>query len=416
MYYRYVIKELRHRSNRTLVNVFGIAVGVALFVSISAVSSAYRNAASRPFRDIGTDMIVQHLQHLNDMYAPQADGRIKSMRGIRLPFANQLFRARDMAVLKRIEGIDATAHALLLWDFAEKGFRTIMGVDMEKPALGAVKVRDWVRQGHFPERPDEIALEKHFARFQKFGLGDTFQIEGHDFTITGIIEIKEGAQIAAANIYMPLDTARMLLSEDPDAINLIYLRLNDPSLLNRVKSDISTKINGATVRSSDSFLELMGGVSMITERFSLIASIVGLLGAVMLIMKTMTANLVERSHEIGILKAVGWTQKEIQRQLTAETFILALVGGVLGILMGYVISFLLGFLSISIPSPWALNPVPAMAKQAQATAEIVRLPVSVSLRLASIAMGISAVIGFAIAYVTGRRTSTMKPVDILRQL
>jgi putative ABC transport system permease protein len=338
------------------------------------------------------------------------------MRGVRLPFSNQLFDAQDLAALKRIEGIDATAHALLLWEFAEKGFRTIMGVDDGQSALGAVKVRDWIKQGRFPEKPGEIALEKHFAKFQKAGPGDTFQIGGHTFTVAGIIEIKEGAQVAAANIYMPIDSARMLLAQKPDALNLVYLRLNDPSMLNQVKSQLTVQIKGASISSSDSFIELMGGVSMISEKFSFIASLVGLLGAALLIMKTMIANLVERSHEIGILKAVGWTPQEIQKQLTAEVFVQAVIGGILGILIGYFISFLLGFLSIAIPVPWELNPVPAMARQAQAASQVVRLPVSISLSLAATAMGLSVIIGCAIGYVTGRRTSKMKPADILRQL
>jgi len=394
------------------VNVFGIAVGIALFVSISAVSAAYKTAARQPFKNIGADLIVQRAGKQQGQPVKQ----IKSMRGIRLPFSNQIFDTLDLEALKRIEGIDATAHALLLWEFAENGFRTIMGVDAGQPSLGAVKVRDWVKQGRFPERSGEIALEKHFAKFQKAGPGDTFQIGGHTFTITGTIEIKEGAQISAANIYMSLGSARMLLAQKPDAMNLIYLRLNDPSMLNPIKSHLAVQIKGASISSSGSFLELMGGVSMISEKFSFIASMVGLLGAALLIMKTMTANLVERSHEIGILKAVGWTQQEIQKQLTAEAFVQTLAGGLLGILAGYFISFLLGFLSITIPVPWELNPVPAMVKQAQAATQVVRLPVSVSLPLAATAMGLSVIIGCVIGYVTGLRTSKMKPTDILRQL
>jgi len=412
MYYPYVINELRHRSNRTLINIFGIAVGIALFISISAVSTAYKTAARQPFKDIGADLIVQRAKNRQT----QPNLHNKSMRGIRLPFANQLFRKQDLVVLKQIEGIDATAHALLLWEFAQKGFRTIMGVDIRQPALGAVKVRDWIKQGYFPEKPDEIALEKHFARFQKVRPGDSFHIGGHDFMVAGIIEIKEGAQVAAANIYMPLHTARTLLDGKPDAINLVYLRLNNPSTLNQIKSHLVEEIAGVSVSSSNSFLELMGGVSMISEKFSLIASITALVGAVLLIMKTMTANLVERSNEIGILKAVGWTQKEIQWQLTAEAFIQALAGGVLGILLGYIISFLLGFLSISIPVPWALNAIPAMAKQAQAASHVVRLPVSISLSLTMTAMGISVIIGCLCGMVLGRRTGKIKPAEVLRKL
>jgi putative ABC transport system permease protein len=412
MYYPYVLKELRYRHNRTMVNVFGIAVGIALFISINAVSTAYKNAANRPLKDIGADLVVQRAENQETLPGQ----RPKSMRGIRLPFSNQIFQLQDLAALKGLEGIDATAHALLLWEFSKNGFRTIMGVDARQPTLGALKAKDWVHKGRFPEKPGEIALEKHFAKFQKTRPGDAFQISGHTFTIVGIIEIKEGAQVAAANIYMPLDTARKLLGKKPDAVNLIYLRLKNPSMVNRVKSQLSTEIKGASISSSDSFLELMGGVSMISERFSLIASMVGLIGAALLIIKTMLSNIVERSHEIGILKAVGWTQQEIQNQLMAEAFIQTLVGGLLGILMGYLISFFLGFLSISIPVPWELNPVPAMARQVQAASHVVRLPVAVSLSLAATAMLLSVITGCITGYVLGRRTTKMKPTDILRQL
>jgi ABC-type antimicrobial peptide transport system permease subunit len=88
----------------------------------------------------------------------------------------------------------------------------------------------------------------------------------------------------------------------------------------------------------------------------------------------------------------------------------------LGILAGYFISFLLGFLSITIPVPWELNPIPAMAKQAQVASQVVRLPVSVSLPLAATAMGLSVIIGCLCGYTLGRRTAKMKPADILRQL
>jgi ABC-type antimicrobial peptide transport system permease subunit len=104
----------------------------------------------------------------------------------------------------------------------------------------------------------------------------------------------------------------------------------------------------------------------------------GLLGAVVLVMKTMTANLVERSHEIGILKAVGWTQKLIARQLTVEAFLQAFSNGVLGILARFFIYFRLEFLFNSIPVPWGLNPLTSASKQLEAASELFRLPVSVS--------------------------------------
>jgi putative ABC transport system permease protein len=75
------------------------------------------------------------------------------------------------------------------------------------------------------------------------------------------------------------------------------------------------------------------------------ASVAGLLGAILLIVKIMSSTVVERSREIGVLKAVGWTQREIQRQLRMEVFLQALAGGILGIFAGYAVSILLGGLS-----------------------------------------------------------------------
>lgn len=409
MYYPYIFKELLNRSNRTLVNIFGIAAGIALFVSISAVASAYREAAMQPFANMGADLIVQ--RGINKMEKGEIPA--KSMRGILLPFSNQVFEPAELFALKQLPGTHA--HALLLWEFAPKGFRTIMGVDVGQPSLGAVRVKEWLKEGRFPQNHDEIALEKHFAKFQTAAIGKQFQIGEKSFTVTGLVEINEGPQVAAANIYIPLDAARDLFKGKPDSVNLFYLKLEDPSMLNRVKSEILSLAPGASVNSSDSFLELMGGVSLISEKFSLIVSLAGLAGAVLLIMKTMTSHLLERKKEIGTLKAIGWTGQEVRRQLTGEAFIQAISGGILGVLLGYLISFGLGFLSISIPLPWDLNPIPAMAGQAEA-ATAIRLPVSISLPLALEGLGLSMIIGCLCAYFLSRKTEKMKPADILRQL
>ena len=101
----------------------------------------------------------------------------------------------------------------------------------------------------------------------------------------------------------------------------------------------------------------MGGVSKISDQFSLLVSLVALGGAIFLIIKTMLANLVERVREIGILKAVGWTGKDVQKQLMGEVLVQSLLGGVVGIVAGYLISYLLGFLSCKFPisTPWEVN-------------------------------------------------------------
>jgi putative ABC transport system permease protein len=412
MNYRYIWKEIRHHRHRTLVNVLGIAVGIALFVSINAVSAAYQRAISLPFKNIGADIVVQRAEKRSlDSGQPPA-----SMRGIRLPFSNQILSAQDMEKLRTISGIDAMAASLLLWEFDQGGFKTIMGVDLTAPSLGPIKVKDWLAQGHFFSKAGEAVLEKHFAKFHQIKLGDTYRIGGHSFYVVGLLEIKEGSQVASANIYLPLADAQSLLAGSAGDINIAYLHMKNPAQIDEIKTQISKTLPGVTVTSSDSFLELMGGMSQISSQFSLVVSLVALAGAFFLIIKTMIGNLVERSREIGILKAIGWTSSDIQKQLLGEVVLQSVMGGIAGIAAGYLISYLLGYLSIPVSTPWELNLTPAFAKDAAAAVKTIRLPVSFSAGLTAAALALSVFAGGLASYFMGRRMSKMKPADILRRL
>jgi len=440
MNYRYVLKELRHHHNRTLVNVLGIGIGIALFVSINAVSTAYHKAVSLPFKNLGADIVVQR----PEKRAVDSGQAPASMRGIRLPFSNQILPSQDLEKLKAIEGVDSMASSLLLWEFDRGGFRTIMGVDLAQPVLGPVKVKDWLKEGRFPQKEGEVVIEKHYAKFQHKKMGDTLEINGRPFSVVGLLEIKEGSQIASSNIYLPLQDAQGLLGGElngvnpvrnsnwalnpaiggtveqrginSNGVNIVYLRLKNPSLLSQVKTSIARQLNGVSVASSDSSLELMGGVSKISDQFSFIVSLIALGGAVFLIVKAMLSNLIERSREIGILKAVGWTGKDVQKQLMGEVFLQSLAGGVFGILMGYFFSYLLGFLSIPVATSWELNLLPAFAKDTAAAAQTVRLPVSISAGLAALSLALSLAAGGLASYAMAKRTARMKPAEILRRL
>jgi len=413
MDYRYVLKELRHHSNRTLVNVVGIAVGIALFVSINSVSTAYQKAVSLPFKNLGADLVVQKPER-RTMGSAQVP---ESMRGIRLPFSNQLLPPEDLGKLVSIQGFGAVASALLLWEFDQGGFRTIMGVDLSRPSLGPVKVKEWLKDGRFPRKQGEVVLEKHYAKFHHTKLGDGMRIGGRNFTVVGLLEIKEGSQIASANIYLPLADAQNLFDEASNAINVVYLRLINPSLLSQVKTQIARQLSGVSVTSSDSFLEMMGGVSKISDQFSLLTSLIALGGAIFLIIKTMLANLVARSGEIGILKAVGWTGRDVQKQLMGEALLQSFAGGIFGQIIGYGVAYLLGFVSIPVTKPWEINLLPALAKSAEsALSAAVHLPVTVSLSLTGTALALSILAGALASYFMGRRTARMKPVDIFRRL
>ena len=99
-----------------------------------------------------------------------------------------------------------------------------------------------------------------------------------------------------------------------------------------------------------------------------------------------------------------------------EAFLQSLLGGLGGIIIGYALSFLLGLLAIPISTPWELNLMPAFAKNAEAVAQSVRLPVSISFGLSAVSILLSLTAGGLAGYTMGKRAARMKPAKILRQL
>ena len=413
MTFRYVFQELRHHHHRTAVNILGIALGIALFVAMNALGSAYQEAIRLPMKNVGADVVAQKAEKRLEN-SPLTN---TAMQGIRLPFANQILSAADLLTINELPEVSATATSLLLWEFAPDGFKTIMGMNPAQPGLGPVKVKDWVVEGRFLEQEGEVILEKHFAKFKSAKLHDSILIANRPFKVVGLLSIKEGAQIAAANSYISIYDARSLLGSDPNAVNIVYLRLKDPSLQSLVKSKIEKSAPGITVVSSDSSLEVMGGISKISGQFAVILSWMALVGAILLIIRSMIANLVTRANQIGILKAVGWTSKNVHCQIMGEALLQSLAGGALGLIFGYSAAFLLSNAQISLAGPAQMNQLPSMARNAAtATSNSVTLPVQVSAELIFTALLIALLSGLIASYLMGKRTDRMKPADIMREL
>jgi len=411
MRYSYIVHELQHRSHRTLINILGIAVGVGLFVSINAVSAGYQKAVSLPFENLGADLVVQRAEKNRQL----GQGTL-SMRGIKLPFSNQVISAEEFDALRRVDGVAAASGTLLLWEFVSGEFRTLMGFDAAQPDLGPVHLTQWISQGHAPQQAGEALVEKHFAKFRGIHLGDSLDIGGKPFAIVGMLEIREGAQVAASNIYLRLADAQSLLPEAQAPINVVYLRLRDPAMQGAVQQKVLAAFPGLLASSSDSFLELMGGVSVITGKFSVVVSLVALVGAILLILKSMLASLGERLPEIGVLKAVGWTGKDVQGQLLGEAMVQCLLGGLIGIGLGYLGAYCIGTLSIPMNTAWELNPVPASAKIGELANQAIRLPIQLSWVLVMTALVCSIVIGLIATFLLGKVATKMRPADILSKL
>jgi putative ABC transport system permease protein len=423
----YAWAELLGKGERSLLNILGMAIAITLFISLTSFSQAYRDAAEKPFRDMGADLTVQGL----------SDDEIFRLDGNEfvLPYRSRLLQDNEIEEMKSIPGIQKVSTALVIWNFDPRRFNIIAGVsdvdvgparslagttvkhyefDRANQRYIEVKsdVRSWMLQGRFfnNDEQDVAVLESHYAAWYNIHAGDTITLGGKKLLVTGTVEIKEGSQIAASNIYIPLKDAQEIMGVR-SGTNLVFIKVDQTSRTQMVMKEIMEKFPGVEVSSSDSVLQLMGGIVAVSNRSAILASVIALIGAGAFIFKTTAENILRRTRDMGVLKAIGWTGNDLQGQILAEIVIQVMLGWLIGVLLGYTVTYLMGGISIEVPVPLGSSPTftqgPSDAVQS----------IKLLIEIAPLTILFSLLVPLAIAGVTGlvlsRRVIKMRPAEAL---
>ena len=399
--------EMLQNRSKVFFNIIIIAIAVMVVIVLKTMTVSYQKSVNKPFRNIGVSLIVQKNKGNN------IDTKPLKTRGVRVPFSNVVFESKELKALKNISQIENFSSSLLVWNMTKGKFNTIIGINPHDPSIGATKTKDWIVKGHFPENENEIAFEKHFAKFNRFTIGNTINIDGVSLKIVGHVEIKEGSQIIASNGYVLLGTVQNLI-QSQDAVNVIYLTLKDMSKVQYVEKQIARIIPSAKISSSNSFLESAGSLATIVNKFSSLISIISIIIAFVLILKVMFSSLNERTHDIGILKAIGWTNKEIKNELVTESVVQNVIGSVIGIVMATAVGWFTSFISIDISLSGQTPPSSAvqhLSLQENMNLDFVLLP---ELYIFVI---IGAVLtGIACGYLMMNKLLQIRPANVLREI
>jgi putative ABC transport system permease protein len=151
------------------------------------------------------------------------------------------------------------------------------------------------------------------------------------------------------------------------------------------------------------------------DRFAMVASLIAVLISALVTLKIMAGNINERAREIGILKAVGWTGRNVMSQLLGESLVQGLLGGLAGVFVAWLVIFGLSFTQISIPIPWDMSPVPHFLpggdKQIFKT---FALQIAIPWHLAVFTVTLSLLIGVVATGLLSRIVSRIKPAEVLR--
>jgi lipoprotein-releasing system permease protein len=411
---RYMAKELWYRKRRTMTATIGLAVGLAILITMNALSSAYSEAARMPLKEIGADITVQRAGNVPENLA----GPVFACSAVTI-------RKNEIDQIRSLPGIRSLAQALLVWVFDTDRFTIVLGFDPSNP-VGPGVLRTQLTDGKFLQKGKNQALvEASYAKTYNIRTGDTVTVAGKTYPVAGIVDASRATKIAVANIYLPIEEARKMAVASqqvqavspfgPEDANILFIKAAPGQiepLTHSIKDIVGEK---ASVATPASFLKRLGSLFALSDKFSLVTSLIAVVVTFLIVLKTMAGNITERTAEIGVLKAIGWSNVNVVSQLAGESILQCLIGGIIGLLIAILAAALLGFIQVNIPIPWEMSPTPHfLPGGGDPVFKTLRLPVHISWRLAALAILLSTLIGAVTGGLLGRYVARIKPSEILR--
>ena len=356
------LANIKHRKLRSFLTVIAIVIGIAAVISLISVSQGMQEAITGQFEKLGTNLII---------VMPGGGGGFTSLAG----FSANKLTDHDIDVIERVRGVEKTGGMVYSISKIEFGGETkytfVIGMDPEE---------DWIFEkfdveGRRPEKGDtykavvgyRLASGQFFRR--EVRLGSRVEIQDKSFDVVGIVE-EVGTKTDDEQVYIPLEIARELLNASQ--YDAIYVRVREgysPSevadeIRKDMRRDRDEKIGEEdfSVQSSEQLMQMMTNILGIVQVLLIgIAGISLLVGGIG-IMNTMYTAVLERTREIGILKAIGARNSNVLTIFLLESGIIGLVGGVFGTLLGIGLAKIVeivgsemgfGLLKVS-ASPWLM--------------------------------------------------------------
>ncbi len=293
---------------RTLLSVVAIAVEVTMILTLVGVSNGTLHESARRAKGTGADILVR----------PPGTSALSSLSSA--PMNDKLlpvFAAEPHVVI----ATGTMVQPLELFD-------TITGLDIDQFSKMSGGFR--FLAGGPPVEKTDMIVDEPYAREKHLTVGSTVRLISQDWKISGIFEPGKLARIAVKVDALQEFTA------NPHRLSQIYLKLDDPKQAQAVVDAMRIKYPGYQIYTVEYFTSLLSvnSIGLLRNFTYVVIGIAMIVGFIVVFMAMYTAVL-ERTREIGILKAVGSSSGLILSMLVRETLLLAVLGTILGIVMTY---------------------------------------------------------------------------------
>ncbi|MCD4740525.1 ABC transporter permease [archaeon] len=320
-----------------------LIIGVVTIISMVSVTAGIRSMVTDAISGMNgimvweKDALDQPWSYLSTDY----EQKLESISGVRVALP-EVF-----GFITEIDGDTARGSEMMM------GMTGVMGID---------PVKEQEREGTFygmemdkgrwlkPGDKSVVILGNEIADNYKKRIGSTIELDGKKLKVIGIL--KE-SQMFGGYMLAPIDVARELADLDSDIVNDYTIQAYNPQDQGKIAKIIEFKYDDLQAMNSQSAGEEMSDLLNTFDMVFLVISLIALLTAGVVIINTMLMSVMDRQKEIGVLKAVGWTNDDILKLVLIESLLLGIIGGIIGCIIGSVI---VTIINSAIPFSLTLTP------------------------------------------------------------
>ena len=380
---------------RSGLTMLGIIIGISSVIAMVSIGQGAQTSIKASIESIGSNLIMVYPGAQRGPGAQVSTGRGQ---------ARSLVNA-DAEAIKELETVREVAPELSgRYQVTSKGTNTNTSVVGVTPSYTVVRNLE-VEEGSFINTGiTKTAVIGPTVKTDLFGdsdpIGQAIRIKNIEFKVIGVTKAKGGSGFGSQDdmIFIPLSSAQKFLAGE-DYLSTISVQASDPDGLTELQQGVTTlllerhNIKDPAQADFSTFnqADIVATASSITSTFTIllgavagISLVVGGIG----IMNMMLTTVTERTREIGLRKAIGAKAKDINRQFLVEAVALTFIGGLIGIILGWLISFGVAYFGI--------------------------LQTTVSISSILLAFCVSAAIGIIFGYYPARRASRLNPIEALR--
>jgi len=385
-------KNLKTQKMRSFLTLLGIVIGIAAIVALVSIGEGLNMAVTEEFEKMGLDTLT-----------------VQSGTGLSMTSAmSRTLKDRDIDIIDSVPGVEHVMGFYETAGIAEfRGKQTtifIIGTEPDdRHFLEKAGYIDIIK-GRYLESNDRYAIvipESFVDVFDEETLRvrDQLEINGQKFKIVGISKDMSGAfaGLASNMLWLPKETVRDFFGEkNPTEI---MVQATDREIVDDVADKITERLKRAHgeedfyVMTTENIMEsagiVLGLIQTVLVALAGISLVVGGIG----IMNTMLMAVLERTKEIGIMKAVGATNTKVLSIFLAESALIGGFGGIIGVLLGLVFA---GIVSVV------------------ATASGFGLAVGINVFAMVGAVAFAMFVGTVSGYLPARRAALLEPVQALR--